>query len=245
MSSSGSDSGSELDYEEEMALRIALERSKVETCGSSGSGASPQLPLWRSADAGAGPSRPARSSARTAQSAPSSSPDGRSSTRAAVGASARIAGPHAHSKIGGVCHERQRARERDTVEQSTHRCRGMEADPDDDARVLTWVYHLSLTTVQTDACRLRRKNAKELRLAIEQSEHELKEAATEKALVARSKREQDRAVRRMKGLIVLSDSDSDGGDNCTSSSDDQDPQPAVDAYRCARDREGKGPARKW
>ena len=44
MSSSGSDSGSELDYEEEMALRIALERSKVETGGSSGSGASPQLP---------------------------------------------------------------------------------------------------------------------------------------------------------------------------------------------------------
>ena len=34
MSSSGSDSGSELDHEEEMALLIALERSKVETVGS-------------------------------------------------------------------------------------------------------------------------------------------------------------------------------------------------------------------
>ena len=70
MSSSGSDSGSELDYEEEMALRIALERSKVETGGSSGSRASPQLPRWRSSDAGAGPSRPMLRDARTAKSAP-------------------------------------------------------------------------------------------------------------------------------------------------------------------------------
>ena len=38
MSSSGSDFGSGLDYEEEMALRIALERSKVKTGGSSKSG---------------------------------------------------------------------------------------------------------------------------------------------------------------------------------------------------------------
>ena len=38
MSSSGSESGSEVDYEEEMVLRIALERSKVEIGGNSGSG---------------------------------------------------------------------------------------------------------------------------------------------------------------------------------------------------------------
>ena len=70
MSSFGSDSSSELDYKEEMALRIALERSKVETAGSSGSGASPHFPGRRSADIGAGPSRLARNDARTAQSAP-------------------------------------------------------------------------------------------------------------------------------------------------------------------------------
>ena len=94
-----------------------------------------------------------------------------------------------------------------------------------------------------DARHLRRKNVKALRLAIEQSEREAKEAAAEKARVARLKREQDRAVRRMKGLIVLSDSDD--GDSSTSSSDDQDPPPATDAYRYAGDRKGKGPARKW
>ena len=49
--------------------------------------------------------------------------------------------------------------------------------------------------------------------------------------MARLKREQDRAVRRMKGLIVLSDSDSDSDDSCSSSSDDQDPSPAADTYR--------------
>ena len=96
----------------------------------------------------------------------------------------------------------------------------------------------SLTTAETDARRLGRKNAKALRLAIEQSEREAKEAAAEKVRVARLKREQDRAVRRMKGLIVLEDS-------CTFSSDDQDPPPAADAYSCAGDRKGKGPARKW
>ena len=39
MSSSGSHSGSDLNYEEEMALCIALEQSKVDTGGSSRTGA--------------------------------------------------------------------------------------------------------------------------------------------------------------------------------------------------------------
>ena len=66
----------------------------------------------------------------------------------------------------------------------------------------------------------------------------------EKARVARLKREQDRAVHRMKGLIVLSDSDSDGDNSCRWSSDDQDPPPATDSHNYAGDRKGKGPARK-
>ena len=67
----------------------------------------------------------------------------------------------------------------------------------------------------------------------------------EKARVARLKREQDRAVHRMKGLIVLSGSDSDDGNSYTSSSDDQDTPSAAHAYNCASDRKGKGPPRKW
>ena len=107
------------------------------------------------------------------------------------------------------------------------------------------MYRRSLTTAETDARRLRRKNAKALRLAIEQSKREEKEAAAEKARVVRVEREQDRAVRWMKGFIVHSDSNSDGGDSYTSSSDDQDTPPAADAYRCAGDRKGKGPTSKW
>nr|XP_020156591.1 uncharacterized protein LOC109741911 [Aegilops tauschii subsp. strangulata] len=49
----------------------------------------------------------------------------------------------------------------------------------------------------------------------------------------------------MKGLTVLSDSDDGSCDSCTSSSDDQDPPPAPDAYSCAGDRKGKGPTWKW
>ncbi|KAE8813593.1 hypothetical protein D1007_09093 [Hordeum vulgare] len=57
MSSSGSN-GSNVDYDEELALRIALELSKVDTGSSSRSRANPQLPHRWSMDAGAGPSRP-------------------------------------------------------------------------------------------------------------------------------------------------------------------------------------------
>ena len=69
--------------------------------------------------------------------------------------------------------------------------------PDEEEWLLAWVYFLPLTPVEM---------TKALRLAIEHSERKAKEAVAEKARVARLKREQDRAVRRMKGLIVLSDS---------------------------------------
>ncbi|XP_044431885.1 uncharacterized protein [Triticum aestivum] len=89
-----------------------------------------------------------------------------------------------------------------------------------------------------------------LRLAIEQSEREAKEAAAEAARVAKLKQQQDKAVRWMKGLVVLSSSssDSDGSstssDGSSTSSDDQDPPPAADAYSYAGDRKGKDPTRK-
>ena len=57
----------------------------------------------------------------------------------------------------------------------------------------------------------------------------------------------DPMTREVKGLLGLSYSDDGSGDcdSCTSSSDDQDPSPAADAYSCAGDRKGEGPARKW
>ena len=48
----------------------------------------------------------------------------------------------------------------------------------------------------------------------------------------------------MKGLIVLTSSESDDG-SYTSYDDDQDPPPAADAYSCTGDRKGKGPRWKW
>jgi hypothetical protein len=51
--------------------------------------------------------------------------------------------------------------------------------PDEEECLLRWMYHRSLTTAETDAGWLRRINAKQLRLGIEQSEREATEAARE------------------------------------------------------------------
>ena len=91
---------------------------------------------------------------------------------------------------------------------------------------------------EMDARRLRRKNAKALRIAIEQSERKAAEAAAEAARLAKLKRQQDREVRRLKGLVILSDSDSDDGD------DDVDERGGGAATRggaCA----GARPGRQW
>lgn len=55
-----------------------------------------------------------------------------------------------------------------------------------------------LTTAEMDVRRLRRKNAKALWLAIEQPEREAAKATR----VAKLKRQQDRAIRWMKGLMT-------------------------------------------
>ncbi|KAE8812575.1 Phosphorylated carbohydrates phosphatase [Hordeum vulgare] len=115
----------------------------------------------------------------------------------------------------------------------------MLVEPDKEECHLAWVCRRSLAAVETGTRCLRWKNAKALRLAIEQSEREAKEAAKEKARLSWWKREQDRAVRRMKGFIVLSDDDSDDNDNDNSPDDDQDPSPAADGYSCASDLKAK------
>lgn len=65
-------SGSDIEYGEELALRIALERSKVHTSKNSGSGASPQL-MRRRGGGRQGSRLPVRvSSGKTMQSVPAS-----------------------------------------------------------------------------------------------------------------------------------------------------------------------------
>ncbi|KAE8785676.1 Phosphorylated carbohydrates phosphatase [Hordeum vulgare] len=120
----------------------------------------------------------------------------------------------------------------------------MPTDPDEDERLLAWMYCQPLIMAETDARRLRRKNVKALCLAIEQLESEAKEAAAKATRVAKLKRERDRVVRQMKGLIVLSESDEEDGDNCTSDDEDQYPSPTANGYSCIGDRKGKGPTRK-
>lgn len=57
--------------------------------------------------------------------------------------------------------------ERQWVEQSFRRHRGFPEVPDEEERLLAWVYRRSLTMAKTDARWFRRKKAKALRLAIE------------------------------------------------------------------------------
>ncbi|KAE8792275.1 Phosphorylated carbohydrates phosphatase [Hordeum vulgare] len=112
----------------------------------------------------------------------------------------------------------------------------MEAEPDEDAGLLEWVYHRSLSAAVMEARWLRRKNVKVLRIAIERSEREV-------AWLAKLKRHQDREVRWLKGLVILSDDDDDDHDSSLDDSDDS--PPAIDSYSCADGSKGKGPARKW
>ncbi|KAE8771031.1 Phosphorylated carbohydrates phosphatase [Hordeum vulgare] len=61
----------------------------------------------------------------------------------------------------------------------------MHAKPDEDVRLLEWVYRRSLTTAEPDERRLCRKNAKALRIAIEQSERDAMEEVAEAAQLAK------------------------------------------------------------
>lgn len=113
----------------------------------------------------------------------------------------------------------------------------MPAKPDKDEQLLSWVYRCSLTTAETDARRLRRKNAKARRLAIEQSEHEAAEAAVKASQVAKLKWQHDWVVWWMKMLIVVSNSLEDGDDRHGSYSDkSDDPPPTADTYSYACDQ---------
>ncbi|KAE8807045.1 Phosphorylated carbohydrates phosphatase [Hordeum vulgare] len=114
-------------------------------------------------------------------------------------------------------------------------------EPDKDECLLAWVYRRSLTMAKTDTHCFRWKNGKALRLAIDKSKCEVKEAALQAAWVAKLKREQDIPVYRMKEIIILSDYDDKEYGIYTSSDDDQDPPTATDGFSCVGDRKGKRP----
>ena len=100
--------------------------------------------------------------------------------------------------------------------------------PDDEECLLQWVYRRLLTTAETDARRLRRINAKQLRLGIEQSERE--------ARVDKLKRKQHRVIQRLQGFIAISNfSSSDGSDGS-----DGDPPPATDRTTVSATERAKG-----
>ena len=61
------------------------------------------------------------------------------------------------------------------------------------------------------------------------------EKAKEAARLAKLMRQQDRAVQRLKGLVIVD----------SSSDESNDPPRAADGYNYVGDQKGKGPARKW
>lgn len=100
----------------------------------------------------------------------------------------------------------------------------------------------SLSTTETDARRLRRKNTKALQLGTEEPEHLAIERVAVDAEVVRLVKEQASVARRLTDNISSS---SDGGMMST----DDDAHPAADTYAedyyHHSDCKEKGPARKW
>ena len=95
-------------------------------------------------------------------------------------------------------------------------------------------------TAETDARRLRRKNAKVLRLAIKLSERESLEKAMNAARLDKLGRQQDRVVQCLKGLVIVDSSFDNDHDFSSDKSDD--PPPATDGYSYTGNQKGKGSA---
>ena len=70
------------------------------------------------------------------------------------------------------------------MESSFQRRRGLPAEPNEDQRLLAWVYRWSFTMAEMDARWLLRNNVRALRLDIKQSEREALEKAQEAARMA-------------------------------------------------------------
>ena len=69
------------------------------------------------------------------------------------------------------------------------------------------------------------------------------EKAKETARLAKLRRQQDRVVQCVKGLVIIDSSSSD--DDGSSSDESDDPPPADNGYSYAGDQKVKGTARKW
>lgn len=169
------------------------------------------------------------------------------SSRAALGARARTSEPAAvAARVGGAGRLPRKAEGRAGRLQLARlwvvqiRARAPAAD------LLRDVIRRSFTSVETDARRRRRKNAKALRIGIEKSERLAKQKAAAAAKAARLTKEQARAARRLAGIRFSFSSDSG-----TTTNDDDSPlaadadADAEDYNRCFGDPKRKRPTRKW
>ncbi|KAE8793309.1 hypothetical protein D1007_32151 [Hordeum vulgare] len=116
--------------------------------------------------------------------------------------------------------------------------------------LLEGVLRRSLTTAETDAHRLSRKNTEAFRLAIQLSDRETAKEAATKTKAARHAKEQERLLRRVSGMWCSSDEDDNDVSTTSGSDDDDSTPPHDDAYTeeghsGMDDRKRKGAARKW
>ncbi|KAE8818215.1 hypothetical protein D1007_04093 [Hordeum vulgare] len=141
---------------------------------------------------------------------------------------------------------RERQQNREKGEALASRRSTLSASVDYEDALLAGVLRRSLTTTESDARRLRRKNADTLQLAIQLSEREAAKEAATKAKSARHAKEQARLLCRLCGMHCKFVEDGEGdSDASTSGSDDNDDNAPshVDAYtedghNCVDDRKG-------
>ncbi|KAE8802632.1 hypothetical protein D1007_21668 [Hordeum vulgare] len=147
-------------------------------------------------------------------------------------------------------HKRQRKKERRGVgpRRST-----LNASVDPKDTLLASALCCSLTTAESDARRLRLKNANALQVAIQLSKRGVAKKVAAKAKAARHAKGQARLLCRLSGMRCNSEEEEDDDNDASTfgfNDDDDDVPPHADAYtedghNCLDDRKGKGAARKW
>ncbi|KAE8779032.1 hypothetical protein D1007_47986 [Hordeum vulgare] len=141
------------------------------------------------------------------------------------------------SKALAAHRERHRSRERGKALATRRSTSSEPVDPED--ALLAGVLRRLLRTTETDARRLRRKNAKALRLAIQLSEREAAKEAAAKTKADRHAKEQDRPLHRLSGIRCSSDKDDNDVSTTSGSGDDDGASPHADAYRGGAQRRGR------
>nr|BDI54670.1 hypothetical protein [Triticum aestivum] len=236
MSSSGSLSDEDVDPKYELALRVALELSKVDTGGSSGSAASPsrRFPVGASRTSTLAPPGPC--AALTGGQRDRRLPQ-------AVPLPRRLLLPHAVPSPcwlllplvgsgGCLCPPRPPGCARQSRRRAPPAARGS-----GQGRGRLW---RALSNAGVGYRRSLRRTSDPSRGSTAAG---ALEKAKETARLAKLRRQQDRVVQCVKGLVIIdSSSDDDGG---SSSDESDDPPPADNGYSYAGDQKVKGTARKW